>query len=177
MSLLAKRYATALFEAAEEKGATEAVASDLARVAHALRDDQARAQILDPRTPRTERRAALERIVGGGHELSRNLIGVLVRRRREAILPELHDVFTALVRASRGEVEGTVESAVPVGDAELRQLEAAASATFGKKVSLSVEVEPELIGGVRVRVGNTLFDGSVATALEDLERKLMEAPV
>lgn len=177
MSLLAKRYATALFEAAEQKGATDAVATDLATVAHALSDARVRAQLLDPRTPRGERKKALERIVGSGNELSRNLIGVLVRRRREAILPELHTVFTALVRESRGEVEGTVETAKPLDDSELRALEAAASTTFGKKVSLRVEVDPELIGGVRVRVGNTLFDGSVATALDDLERKLMEAPV
>ena len=177
MSLLAKRYATALFEAAEQKGATDAVASDLARVAQVLRDPQVCAQLLDPRTQRGERRAALERIVGGGHELSRNLIGVLVRRRREAILPELDEMFTKLVHDSRGEVEGTVETAKPIDDDELRKIEAAASATFGKKVSLRVEVDPELIGGIRLRVGNTLFDGSVATALDDLERKLMEAPV
>ena len=86
-------------------------------------------------------------------------------------------MFIKLVHDSRGEVEGTVETAKPIDDDELRKIEAAASVTFGKKVSLRVEVDPELIGGIRLRVGNTLFDGSVATALDDLERKLMEAPV
>ena len=70
------------------------------------------------------------------------MIGVLVRRRREAILPELHEVLITLIHDARGEVEGTVETAKPIGDEELSKLEAAASATFGVKVSLRIEVAP-----------------------------------
>ena len=74
MSLLAKRYARALFEAAEEKGAIEAVAADLAAIEVAFAEPQVRAMLLDPETPRATRQAALNKVVSSGHELTRNLI-------------------------------------------------------------------------------------------------------
>lgn len=177
MSVLGKRYAVALFQAASEKSAIDEVAADLGRAAEALSDGEVRAILFDPWTPRAQRKAALERIVGGGHELTRSLIAVLLRRRRESILPELHGAFGDLVRQARGEAVGVVETAKAISDDDLRAIEATASATFGAVVSLSVDVNPDLIGGIRVRVGNTLYDGSVATALEDLERRLVEVPV
>ena len=82
-----------------------------------------------------------------------------------------------MMRAARGEVEGEVETPKPLDQDQLADLEKAASQTFGKRVSLSMRINPDLIGGVRVRVGNTLYDGSIETALEELERRLMEAPV
>ena len=173
MSVLGKRYAAALFQAASDAAAIDQVAADLGRVAAALRDGEVRAILFDPWTPR----AALERIVGGGHELTRNVISVLLGRRRESILPELEEAFADLVRQARGEAVGVVETAKAISDDELRAIEACASATVGAKVSLSVDLNPDLIGGIRVRVGNTLYDGSVATALEDLERRLVEAPL
>lgn len=177
MSVLGKRYAAALFQAASDAAAIDQVAADLGRVAAALRDGEVRAILFDPWTPRAQRKAALERIVGGGHELTRNVISVLLGRRRESILPELEEAFADLVRQARGEAVGVVETAKAISDDELRAIEACASATVGAKVSLSVDLNPDLIGGIRVRVGNTLYDGSVATALEDLERRLVEAPL
>ena len=74
-------------------------------------------------------------------------------------------------------VRGVVETARELAADEVTALEAKTSAALGQKVSLEPRVADELIGGVRIRVGNTLYDGSVATALEDLERRLKEAPL
>ena len=175
MSLLAKRYARAAFEAASEKGAVDAVAADLAKVDAALRDAAVRQMMLDPETKRDARRQALDKVMGQAHETSRSLVEVVLRRRREAILSDLSGAFMDLVRQQRGEVEGVVESAKPMADDQLRVLESSVSEVFGKRVTLRASVHPELIGGVRVRVENTLYDGSVATILDDLERRLMEA--
>ena len=78
---------------------------------------------------------------------------------------------------SRGEVEGVVESAKLLDVKELGELETTVSASVGAKASLELRINPDLLGGVRVRVGNTLYDGSIATAIEDLSRRLMDAPI
>lgn len=177
MSLLAKRYARAAFEAASEKDAADAVAADLEKVAVALRDAEVRQMLLDPQTTRETRSRALDKLMGSAHDTSRALIRVVLERRREAILPDLAEAFAAMVRAQRGEIEGEVESAKPLAEDQCRELEASVSQLTGKRVALKATVNPDLIGGIRVRVENTLYDGSVATALEELERRLMDAPV
>jgi len=177
MSLLAKRYARAIFEVASERGAADAVAADLARVASALDDAALRGVLRDPKTTRGDCQRVLTRLMGDAHELSKSLLGVLLRRRREAILPELRAAFDALARDARGEIEGLVESARQLGEEQQRALGESVSKRLGKKVLLRAAVTPELLGGVRLRVGNTLYDGSVATALEELERRLMDAPI
>ncbi len=79
--------------------------------------------------------------------------------------------------AARGEILGVLESAKSVDELAVREMEGRATRLAGKKVTLEVKVDEELIGGVRIRIGNTLYDGSVATAIEDLHRRLMDAPI
>ena len=81
------------------------------------------------------------------------------------------------MRTARGKVVGVVETAKLIDEAGIKVLEAHAAKLTGKNVTLEVEFNSDLIGGVRLRLGNTLYDGSVATILEDLERSLMEAPI
>jgi F-type H+-transporting ATPase subunit delta len=177
MSLLAQRYAKAMFQVAEGHGALDAVDADLGRLAGALRDPAARSVVLSPDTASEVRNRVVEKLLGTCHDLTRNLIGVVLRRRREAVLVDMSTAFKDLLRASRGKVLGVVETAKTIDEKGLKDLEAHASKLVGKNVTLEVEVNPALIGGVRLRLGNTLYDGSVATVLEHLERALMEAPL
>ncbi|MEM7204891.1 MAG: ATP synthase F1 subunit delta [Planctomycetota bacterium] len=177
MSAIARRYARALFEVAEAAHASDAVANDLARLREAFGDAQVRAVLLGPETPREKVQGMMDKLLSGGHEITGKMVRVVLGRRREAVLPDLHDAFGELLREARGEVRGLVESAKPMSHDALTQLEQKMTGLIGRQVRLELAVEPGLIGGVRVRVGNTLYDGSVATALEDLERRLMEAPV
>ena len=177
MSLLTQRYAKAIFEVADAANASDAVAADLSRLSVTLQDPAVGGPVLSPDTRAEVRRKALDAILGDAHELSRNLVGVVLRRRREAILPELSGAYEELRRDARGEVLGRVETAKPIDDAGRAALEARAEKLCGKRVTLEVEVDETLIGGVRIRIGNTLYDGSVATAIEDLHRRLMEASI
>jgi F-type H+-transporting ATPase subunit delta len=177
MSLLAQRYAKAVFEVAEEQNAADAVDADLGRLSSALRNPDVAVAVMSPDTTSAVRASLIEKLLGDAHDLSKNLIGVVLRRRRQAILPDLSMAYKDLLRAARGKVVGVVETAKPIDEAGLRVLEARAAELTGKIVTLEVEVNPDLIGGVRLRLGNTLYDGSVATVLEDLERCLMEAPL
>ena len=75
------------------------------------------------------------------------------------------------------EVDGILETPRPLSDAEVASLATLASSLSGLKVTLAVKDNPDLIGGVRLRVGNTLYDGSVQAALQQLEKQLLAVPI
>ena len=174
MTLLAQRYATAMFEVAGKNGVLDQVAADLKKLHGELQGAGMRALVMSPETTRPRRESVLLKIVEGGHKLTENLIQVILRRRRQEVLPDLYAAYSKLLRESRGEVLGVVETARPMDTVQHKAVEAQAQKLVGKKVSLSVRENPDLIGGVRIYVGNTLYDGSVQTYLEQLERQLMD---
>ena len=177
MSLLANRYAQALHDAARRQDAVDAVGKDLLALQAALAEPETGAVVLGADTPATARRAAMDRLGAGRHVLTQGLLRVVDARRRQEVLPELAEAYAALVRLARGEIEGVAECAHPLASEQLAQLEKLASAMTRMRVKLTVKQVDELIGGVRLRLGNTLFDGSVATALAELETQLMAAPL
>ncbi len=177
MSVLAQRYATAMFEVATSHGVVDEVLKDLRRIHETLQSAGMRALVVSPETTASRRRHVVMKFVENAHQLTQNLMGVILHRRREAILQDLWPAYQELVRDARGEVLGVVESARPMDTVLHKHVEKRASQLTGKKVSLSVRENPDLIGGVRIHVGNTLYDSSTASALEQLERQLMETPL
>lgn len=177
MTLLAKRYATALHSLAQEQDAVDAIGADLLAVHGALEAPGARALLTSPDVSTAERARVIAALAAGRHTLVGNLIGVLQHRRRLEVLFDLQPAYRALVMVQRGEVEGIAETAHPLGDAEVQALQALAGRLSGKKVHLKVALRRELLGGVRLFVGNVLYDGSLRQALEQLEQKLQQAAV
>ena len=177
MTLLAKRYASALFTLAKDKGAVDAVAADLASLHSELHAPGASALLSSPDVAADERNQVLGKLSQGRHELIANLIGVLQHRRRLEVLSDLPAAFRELWMLDRGEVEGVAQSAHPLGDDELKALTDLASRLSGKKVVLTAAHKPELIGGVRLVVGNVLYDGSLRAALDQLQTKLQHSSV
>ena len=177
MTLLAKRYAEAVYAAAKGQGAIDAVAADMAMLQQSLASPVAKALLTSPDVTPAERSAVLDKLVAGRHTLTKNLVGVLNHRRRLEVLFGIHDAFRALLMAERGEVEGTAESAHDLGAEELAALTTLAGRLSGKKVVLTAALRPELLGGVRLRVGNVLYDGSLRAALDQLQQKLTQAAV
>ena len=177
MTLLGKRYATALHALATQKGVVDGVGADLAAVHAVLASPQARALITSPDVTAKERSAVLAKLCAGRSELLHNLVGVLQQRRRLEVLFDIEPAYRALVMASRGEVAGVVESAHPIGAEELAALTTLAGRLSGKKVQLTVAQRADLIGGVRLRIGNVLYDGSLRAALDQLEQKLQQAAI
>ncbi len=177
MTLLAKRYAAALHALATEQGVGEAVAADLATLHAAFAESQARAMLTSPDLSATERAALLQKLAAGRQVLVGNLIGVLQQRRRLDVLFDLSPAYRALVMAVRGEVDGVAETAHALDASDLDALQSLAGRLSGKKVKLTVVVRPELLGGVRLVVGNVLYDGSLRAALGQLEQKLLQTTV
>lgn len=177
MTLLAKRYASALFALAKEKGATDAVASDLSALHGELHAPHASELLESPDVGPDERKVILDKLAEGRHQLVQNTIGVMRERRRLDVLKDLPEAFRALYMQERGEVEGVAESAHPLSADELTALTQLASRLSGKQVVLTAAHRPELLGGVRLIVGNVLYDGSLRAALTQLENQLQQSSI
>jgi F-type H+-transporting ATPase subunit delta len=162
----------ALFELADEGGALDAVAADLATVETMLAESEALREIIrSPVVSRTSQAAAVIAIAGraGLGELTRNFLGVLASNRRLFVLSGIIRAFQAMLAIRRGEVTAEVTSAVPLDDGQLAALRESVSRYAGKAVSLRTEVDPGLLGGLVVRIGSRMVDASLRTRLQQLE--------
>jgi F-type H+-transporting ATPase subunit delta len=177
ISTVAGRYATALFELALESNALAAVEKDLDGFAGLLAesadltrlirspvfaaDDQARAvgAVLD--------RAGISGLVG-------NFIRVVAGNHRLFVMPAIITEFRRLLAENRGETTAEVTSAEPLNDRHVGELKAALKAALGKDVTLDTRVDPALIGGLIVKVGSRMIDGSVRTKLNSLKLAMKE---
>ena len=165
----ARRYAEAAFEIAQRDDSMEAWLAALALADERLTSAEVMRLLANPSVPTVSRVAALERIVGD--EVSgapRNLLALMVRRGRFDLLPGVIREFTRLYRRREGIVEASVTSAAPLDSAEVEALLERLATLTGSKVELQQAVDPELLGGIQVRVGDRLIDGSVRGRLERL---------
>ena len=177
MSLLAKRYAEALHALAKAQGATDAVAAGARAVHDSLATSAARDVLLSPDLTREQRGALLGKLTAGSHALLVNFVGVLQQRHRVEVLFDFYPALRDLIMAERGEVEGVVETPRALGEADMSTLGELAERLSGKKVSLTQRHRPEVLGGVRLRIGNVLYDGSMQASLAALEQKLLQASI
>ena len=169
------RYADALFELAQEQGALDAVEKDVAKVAEALRQQDFADWLFDARVPAARKSERIAELVRPFHALTKSFVQLVQQKRRERVLLGLAPAFRRRLLASRGEVEGRVESARPLDAAELAELAAHLTKLIGRKVLLENRVVPELLGGVRVLVAGRLVEQSVVGRLEGLRRRLSQS--
>lgn len=165
------RYASALFDIASEKGLVTAVESDLDKLGDALGQSKELANLI--RNPQISREAAGKAMDGvadvlGLSDLTKNFVGVLAANRRLGALAEIVRAFSAIAAAQRGEVNAEVTSAHPLTDAQLAELTQKLKAREGKEIKLKASVDPEILGGLVVRIGSRQIDGSIRTRLNSL---------
>jgi len=172
---IARRYVRALFELALEQEAADAVLDDLTRLEAAIASDPGRAAALfDPRADlRARREAAAALVPDGARPLTQDFAAFLVERRREEILPVAAEEFATLLREQRGEVVAEVVAAAPLDPDAREALVARLEEITRKKVALQEKVDASLLGGVRVKVGSTLLDGSVRRRLAGVREDLL----
>ncbi len=103
-----------------------------------------------------------------------NLIKVAAGNRRLFVVPEIIAGFKQLAAKHRGEVAAEVTSAEPLSDAHVAELKAALKTSLGKDVALDTHVDPSLIGGLIVKVGSRMIDGSLRTKLNSLKLAMKE---
>jgi F-type H+-transporting ATPase subunit delta len=172
---LAKRYARALLDLAREAGTLDATGGELASLAATFDEPLLRAVALNPAIEAGARHRVVGGVVGalGVSPAVGNLARLLADRDRLAILPQVAKAYDALVDAEMGRTRVHVRSAAPVGPAEQQELTALARRLVGGgDVVISTEVDPELLGGVALDVGGTVWDGSVRTQLERISKEM-----
>jgi F-type H+-transporting ATPase subunit delta len=172
-SSTARRYAEAVFEIAERDGTVERWLSQLNDVAEAVSRAQVVRRLEDPHVPLEARAKALHD-VAGPQMLPQmgNLLGLVLRRRRLDSLPQIAREFKRLYNRRAGVIEATATSALELDQHDVAALTTRLEAMTGKKVELATAVDPGILGGIQVRIGDTLYDGSVRGRLERLRTRL-----
>ncbi len=171
---LARRYATAIFQLASEQHAIEQVASELRVLSEAIEDNESTLNFfLSPVVDRGEKeRTLVGAFQGKAHPLALHAMLLLVRKRRERLLREIVREYDALEMAARGLDALTITSAKPLEAAELRKVVAQLEKIYGKKFEVTQHVQPDLIGGLRILMGDRRVDGSVEGRFQELARTL-----
>lgn len=169
------RYASALFDLAREQDLVHAVETDLAQLGAALAASDDLAELI--RNPQVSREAAAAALAGvakllGLSPLTGNFLGVLAGNRRLAKLPQIIRAFAAIAASARSEVTAEVTSAHPLTDDQLSALSAKLQAREGGTVKLKTSVDPELLGGLVVRIGSHQIDSSIRTRLNSLAQAM-----
>lgn len=171
-SALAERYAAALFDIADERRALDEVASDLRqlRAMMAASADLMRL-VRSPILSRQEQGKAISTLAerAGMSMLVRDFLAVVARNRRLFAVPAMIEAYLAQLAARRGEVTAEVTTAQPLSQAQLGALGEQLRRAIGRRVSVDVRVDPGLLGGMIVKVGSRMVDGSVESRLRRLQ--------
>ena len=174
----ANRYAKALFDVAlQEKADLVQVDRDLQAVVAMLEASPDLAQASNRGTVTEEKRKSLIEAVSKAMTLTTpvtKLLVLLAQTRKLNLLAELEKAYRERLLAHQNIVRAEVKSAAPLSPEKTRALEESLAKVTGKKVELSVSVDPELLGGVVATIGSTVYDGSVRTQLQRMRQELVE---
>jgi F-type H+-transporting ATPase subunit delta len=170
---IARPYAEAAFQIARDGQALPAW-SQMLRFAATIVGDARIASALDnPRLDAAAKESLLLSIGGDRFDAqARNFIHVLIEGERIALLPQIATMFEALKDQAEATASATIESAFELTQAQVAELKAALERRFGKRIETTVTVNPELIGGARVTVGDSVLDGSVQAKLAAMHAQL-----
>ncbi len=169
LATIARPYAEALFQVAV-KGDLKQSAEQLQAVADVAANEQLRQFADSPKTAAQQVFDMITTVVKTPLSPSiSNLLRTVIDNGRLAALPEVAQQFHVLVNARSGVSDALVYSAFPIAAGQLAEVVASLEKRFGRKLNASVQVEPELIGGIRVVVGDEVLDTSVKARLEQMK--------
>jgi len=175
LTVLARRYAGALFEAAKASDLVDPVESDLGLITYSLESVPQLAEALEqPLVPiETKKEVVADIFAGRVQPVTHDFLNLVIEKRREVILRAVEGEYVRLANDFRGVVPVIVMSAVPLTADERSALRARLESVTGKKVELDLGEDPDLIGGLVARIGDTVIDGSVKGYLESLKDQLL----
>jgi F-type H+-transporting ATPase subunit delta len=171
VSGLAERYGAALFELADERRALDEVAGDLTQLRAMLHDSADLMRLVrSPILSRDEQGRAIAAVAQSAQlsALTRDFLAVVARNRRLFALPAMIAAYLATLAQRRGEVTAEITAAQALSEAQLAALGDQLRRAVGRRVSLDVKIDPGLIGGMIVRLGSRMVDGSLRSKLQRL---------
>ncbi len=172
------RYAKALFQLAKAEGRTDAIRAELRQLAQLLQTHEGlRRVVLEPLYPVSERRAVLEEVMEklGASVLLRHFTLFLVDQRRLLEFDAIDAAYEDLADADAGLTKARVHTASPLSEEQRSRLQRALSRQAGTEVELEIHVDPTLIGGAVAKVGDTVYDGSLRSLLQQLRSVLVKS--
>jgi F-type H+-transporting ATPase subunit delta len=170
---VARRYAIAIFSLAKERHAIDAVGNDL-RIARSLMqsNEDLRRFFTSPVIGRAQKTEVFAEAFKSFHEVALHSVLLLIRKRREGLLVPIVAEYEKLALADTGREPLEITSARPVSQPELDEMVARLERIYRKRFEVKQTVRPELLGGVRITMGDRRVDGTIAGRLDDFAREL-----
>ena len=169
------QYANALADVALAQGAADAALKQLNDVAAAFASSsELRNVMASPAVPREGKHGVIEKIAAraGAGKIIRNFLFVIADHHRTHILPEIVAAFEGVIRQRQGVAEAEISSAVELSAAQKKKFAQTLERITGKKIEAKYSLDPTLLGGAVVRVGDTIYDGSVRSSLNEMRARL-----
>jgi F-type H+-transporting ATPase subunit delta len=170
---IARPYAEAAFKLACDGGTLPQWSDALARLSAVVRSDGARELLGNPRLTDRQVAALVSDVAGSLSPEQGNFVRVLATNERLEVLPEIVTVFEGLRNRFEGVLDARVSSAYPLSQEQIADVVATLEAKYGRKVKVEVAIDPDLIGGISIRIGDEVIDASVRGKLAQLADALM----
>lgn len=170
---VAGRYAQSLIDLSQERDAVDAVLKDMTALIDVANENRDFTAFLNnPIIKADKKSAVLDKVFPSFEETSRKFTHLLIKNRREMLLPLIAEEFIAKLKASRGIVPVTLTSAHKLNDEVKKQILAKLKKAVNGDIELNEEIDEDLIGGFVVRMGDTKIDASVSYQLNELKQRL-----
>jgi F-type H+-transporting ATPase subunit delta len=169
------QYANALADIAMAQGSAEAATQELIGFGALFAESaELRNFLVSPAVAAEAKHRVIEKLLArvGGSKIVRNFLFVVADHHRTHALPEIIGAFQEVIRKRQGIMEAQVSSAVELSKAQRAEMEFTLERMTGKRVEAKFSLEPELLGGAVVRVGDTVYDGSLRSRLNELRARL-----
>lgn len=176
-SNVAKRYADALFQIAQEKNVLDTFEQELETVKKVFKSDRTYVEFLEhPKVSNEKKKDILQQAFKGFSKEVLHTLFLLVDRKKVSLVTAVVDTFIDFANEAKGTRVATVYSARALSEEEQKEI----VSVFTKKLNLQTLkikniADPSVIGGLKIKVGNTVYDGSIKGKLERIERKIMAA--
>ncbi|WP_438447494.1 F0F1 ATP synthase subunit delta [Gorillibacterium sp. sgz5001074] len=170
----AKRYARALYEASKEKNSVNTVVEDWKTVLSLIQEQPDLETLLNsPNIDTSAKTGLLKQIFAGSlSDLALNTLVLLVERKRSELIPAVYEQFVKIANEASGRADATVYSAMALSEEEATAIAARFTNLTGKAIHVTNIVDSSLLGGIKVRIGDKLYDGSLSGKLERMEKVL-----
>jgi F-type H+-transporting ATPase subunit delta len=169
------QYANAMADIALAQGAAEPAAKQLEQFGAAYAESpELRTFLASPAVSIEAKHGVLEKIVArlGASKIIRNFLFVLADHRRTHLIPEVITAFHEVIRQRQGVAEAEVSSAIELSAAQKKEMAAMLARLTGKKIEAKYALDPALLGGAVVRIGDTIYDGSLRSRLNEMRVRL-----
>lgn len=176
---VARRYAQAFFAIASEKTLVDNLEVELGTVVTAINENEELQKVMDHQLISPEEKKAITEKIFSEEvsELTMNLLNVVIEKYRASYIPAIYDEFVSYANELRNMADAQITTAIELSESDLETIKSKLATATGKTIRLQSEVDPSLIGGVMVRIGDKVMDGSLAGRLARLKENLLQIEV